>query len=264
MIRVTLNLSPAQAQTPSSGHFYASLLYTAAHVFNFMNATMYWAVLVPLGYGSVPRGAYGGGKALGDGWLQPFCLVNMYGVTPLIASSEVLFLNTITHQHVRPLRPFHSRRMTNGSWQVVASHVCSTVLLLVGYLGWAAVGNTMTGQYPFFWMDPQVMGSPKLVAACGAGFVGMGAAGESLSASYRGVEPQVYVSEMGSGADRVLHTQRLVPCTLSRRCERRSQNTPARGRSTLRCTTRVTHMWCRVSSHLRAMLDGIFSHQDVS
>lgn len=53
------------------------------------------------------------------------------------------------------------------------------MLLLVGYLGWAAIGHTMTGHYPLFWMDPKEMGGAGLVAACASGFVGLGSAGES-------------------------------------------------------------------------------------
>jgi hypothetical protein len=55
------------------------------------------------------------------------------------------------------------------------------MLFLVGYLGRAAIGHAMTGRYAFFWMDPEEMGSARLVAACASGFVGMGAVGESPS-----------------------------------------------------------------------------------
>ncbi len=64
-------------------------------------------------------------------------------------------------------------------FQALSSHGLSTLLLLVGYLGWAAIGHTLTGHYPFFWMDPKEMGSAGLVAACASGFVGLGSAGES-------------------------------------------------------------------------------------
>ncbi|SPQ20294.1 309f112e-7dbb-4e8b-a90d-b1e4e3b5027d [Thermothielavioides terrestris] len=142
LIRALLNFSQPGQPRSSSNNFCPSLLYTAALVFNFMNATMYWTLLVP--------------KVLGHGWLQTFSVINMYGVTPLIAIAEVLFLNTITHQHA------------------VARHVLSTTYLLMGYLAWAAIGNTMTGQYPLFWMDPTEIGGAGRVAACAFGFVGLG------------------------------------------------------------------------------------------
>jgi hypothetical protein len=63
------------------------------------------------------------------------------------------------------------------------------MFLLAGYLGWAAIGNTMTGHYPFFWMDPEEMGSARLVAAYAAGFVGMGPASESRPSSHLFVGP---------------------------------------------------------------------------
>ncbi|KAK4150785.1 hypothetical protein C8A00DRAFT_45899 [Chaetomidium leptoderma] len=142
---------------PSSSCFYSSLLYAAAHVFNFINTTMYWAVLVPQGYGNFPAGG-GADGTFSHGWLQPFSIVNMYGVTSLIAYTEIMFLNTIKHQHA------------------ISSHLLSTMFLLAGYLGWAAIGHTMTGHYPLFWMDPKETGSSVLVAAYASGFVIMGPA----------------------------------------------------------------------------------------
>ena len=89
--RTILNLSPPDGLTEfSHNHFYPSLLYIAAHVFNFMNTLMYWAVLVPQGHGNLG----------GPGWLHPFSVVNLYGITSLIASVEVMFLNIIKHEHV--------------------------------------------------------------------------------------------------------------------------------------------------------------------
>jgi hypothetical protein len=54
------------------------------------------------------------------------------------------------------------------------------MLLLAGYLGWAAVGHATTGRYPLFWMDPKEMGGPVLVATCAALFVAVGSAGEQI------------------------------------------------------------------------------------
>lgn len=53
------------------------------------------------------------------------------------------------------------------------------MLLLAGYLGWAALGHSLTGRYPFFWMDPEEMGNSGLVVAYAAGFVAMGPTSES-------------------------------------------------------------------------------------
>jgi hypothetical protein len=96
LTRMIFNLSPSrEPESSSSKHFYPSLLYTATHVFNFINTVMYWAVLVPQGHANFPNGG-----TPGTGWLQPFSVANMYGITSLIASGEVMFLNTIKHHHV--------------------------------------------------------------------------------------------------------------------------------------------------------------------
>ncbi len=62
------------------------------------------------------------------------------------------------------------------------------MLLLAAYLAWAAIGHTVTGQYPLFWMDPKEMGGAGLVAACALLFVVMGLAGESQFRSCENVE----------------------------------------------------------------------------
>jgi len=48
------------------------------------------------------------------------------------------------------------------------------MFVLSCYLGWASFGHTLTGEYPFFWMDREAMGYTEIVVAYCAGFVGMG------------------------------------------------------------------------------------------
>ncbi|KAL2133072.1 hypothetical protein VTI74DRAFT_2976 [Chaetomium olivicolor] len=137
----------------STSNFYYTVLYTAAYIATVLNAIIYWAVLVPHEHGGSSQD-----EAFGNCWFKILSTIHLYGVSPIIASGEVVFLNSIEHQ--RPL----------------SSQVLPVVFLLSNYLGWAAIGNTMTGHYPFFWMDPQEMGGTKLVAAYGSGFVAMGPA----------------------------------------------------------------------------------------
>ncbi len=40
----------------------------------------------------------------GDGWFKPFCIINQWGITTLIAVFEILALNSIKRQVVS-LRP---------------------------------------------------------------------------------------------------------------------------------------------------------------
>jgi len=62
--------------------------------------------------------------------------------------------------------------------QSVPSHVFFIMVLLAGYLGWAAIGHCLTGEYPLFWMDRDIVGSTVLAAAYSAGFISMGPIGE--------------------------------------------------------------------------------------
>jgi len=111
LIRPILDLPSGEQPQPSSKHFYFSLLYTAAHVFNFMNMVMFWAVLFPQGQVNIPEGGNGG--LFDGGWLRPFSIVNLYGVTSFIAAIEVIFLNSINHERVSLLSP--------NNWAYVAN-----------------------------------------------------------------------------------------------------------------------------------------------
>ena len=84
---------PSEDIESSSCHFYSNMLYTTVHVFNFVNTVMYWGVVVP--HANSPNGEHSG-----TGWLHSFFVAHMYGVTSLIAFTEVMFLNTIKHHHV--------------------------------------------------------------------------------------------------------------------------------------------------------------------
>jgi len=64
------------------------------------------------------------------------------------------------------------------SIQPVPSHVFILVFLLSCYLGWAAFGILLTGEYPFFWLNKEEVESTEAVAAYSSAFVSMGPAGE--------------------------------------------------------------------------------------
>ncbi|KAK4463947.1 hypothetical protein QBC42DRAFT_322538 [Cladorrhinum samala] len=173
---VIKKLSPP-VQTPQSRkRFYFSVFFTIVHVFAIMNCVIYWTVLVPLGYGKFP-GAGGGdggddGDAgeggeesasitsaedfFGDYWFQPYCLINLYCITGLIAIFEILVLNSIKRQ------------------VPVGSHIFFVAFVLSAYLGWAAFGKLFTGEYPFFWMDREEVEKTEYIASYVSGFVSLG------------------------------------------------------------------------------------------
>ncbi|KAG5950631.1 hypothetical protein E4U53_004712, partial [Claviceps sorghi] len=53
----------------------------------------------------------------------------------------------------------------------VGSHMLSLMGLSGLYLAWAAVGKSVTGEYPFFWMDEAQVGSKEAVSLYSIGFV---------------------------------------------------------------------------------------------
>ncbi|KAL2264110.1 hypothetical protein VTK26DRAFT_1979 [Humicola hyalothermophila] len=59
-------------------------------------------------------------------------------------------------------------------------HSCSVGSPRGLQLGWGKLGKTLTGQYPFFWMDPAEVGRLSVVLGYVSGFEGMGTAGESF------------------------------------------------------------------------------------
>ncbi|KAM7195766.1 hypothetical protein V8F20_007336 [Naviculisporaceae sp. PSN 640] len=152
-------------QTPGSRkRLYFSLFYTIVHVFAAMNVIIYWVILVPNGHGHLPKGKYEGFPTFdaiedfftSDGWFHPFCIVNLWVVTGLIAFAEVLFLNSVRRQVPVPI------------------HLFMVVFFLGWYLGWAAIGQMLTGYPPFFWMDRKAVGKNEIVAAYAVGFISLG------------------------------------------------------------------------------------------
>jgi len=55
--------------------------------------------------------------------------------------------------------------------QSVGSHMLSLMGLSGLYLAWAAVGKSVTGESPFFWMDEAQVGSKEAVSLYSIGFV---------------------------------------------------------------------------------------------
>lgn len=91
---------------------------------------------------------------------------------------EILLLNSIR-------RPFvstqHRSRDRADPAQAVGSHLMGLVFLSGMYLGWAAMGNLLTGWYPFFWLDKEQVGSEEAVTAYCMGFVILAPLSESAS-----------------------------------------------------------------------------------
>lgn len=63
--------------------------------------------------------------------------------------------------------------------QPVPSHIFGTMAAAALYLGYSAIGKTITGHTSFWWMDPALAGTPAKVAGYCTGFVFLAVASES-------------------------------------------------------------------------------------
>ncbi|PHH75286.1 hypothetical protein CDD80_2503 [Ophiocordyceps camponoti-rufipedis] len=140
--------------------FYFTLFSATTAVFSFMNTAIYWFVtrqheegggefvalpvdssndfstLARVASQHAPVRAMDGpfSDIFGEGWYAAYCLVSLYGVTSGLMILETLFLNSTK----RPI---------------------------------AAVGQSLTEVYPFFWMDEEEVGSKEAVTAYCIAFV---------------------------------------------------------------------------------------------
>ncbi|RKU46259.1 hypothetical protein DL546_006354 [Coniochaeta pulveracea] len=152
-MRVVRALSPPVQKPHEHKDLYFSLFYTTVHVFSLVSALVFWAVLVPTGHGSLNSldGVVIWGKLVApfsSGWLQSFCVINLYGVTVLLVLLEILLLNSIK---------------------------CPVSLVFFSglYLCWAALGERVTGRSPYFFLDSEAMGGTGHAIAASAGFISL-------------------------------------------------------------------------------------------
>ncbi|KAF4587876.1 hypothetical protein GQ602_004569 [Ophiocordyceps camponoti-floridani] len=159
--------------------FYFTLFSATTAVFSFMNTAIYWFVtrqheegggefvalpvdssnelstLARVASQHAPVRVMDGpfSDIFGEGWYAAYCLVSLYGVTSGLMILETLFLNSTK----RPI--------------ALGSHFLGVMFLSGLYLAWAAVGQSLTEVYPFFWMDEEEVGSKEAVTAYCIAFV---------------------------------------------------------------------------------------------
>ncbi|GJN72558.1 hypothetical protein PLICBS_006631 [Purpureocillium lilacinum] len=160
--------------------FYFTLFYSTATVFSFMNSVIYWFITRAHeagGEDAMVAAAVSGldvlaapGKDVsalvtaqmpeqpfsdlfGEGWFKAFVLITLHAINPCIMAIEILFFNSIK-------RPF-----------ALGSHFVGLMAMCGLYLGWAAIGKALTGEFPFFWLDEEEVGSKEAVTTYCVGFV---------------------------------------------------------------------------------------------
>ncbi|OIW28231.1 hypothetical protein CONLIGDRAFT_681207 [Coniochaeta ligniaria NRRL 30616] len=157
--RLLRAMSPPVQRPGDHKSFWFSLFYTTTQAFALISALVYWAVLVPQGYGyslGLTKSPFGALKLFDESWFRSFWILNIWGVTVLIVFVEIMLLNNVKRQ------------------VPVLGHVFGLMALLAAYVGWAAVGKRVTGHSPYFFLDPDVVGSSGWIALYSAGFVALG------------------------------------------------------------------------------------------
>ncbi|CAM1507584.1 Fc.00g072250.m01.CDS01 [Cosmosporella sp. VM-42] len=150
--------------------FYFTLFYALTFAFSFINAVIYFFITRRDGPDPVPpeeSGAAGSNSDIfeameadmsmmpeepfsdifGKGWFRTFVILNLFLIPTLIMVFEILYLNSIR-------RPY-----------AVGAHILGIMLFAAAYLGWAAIGQLLTGYYAFFWLNKDNVGSEEAVAA---------------------------------------------------------------------------------------------------
>ncbi|KFY53440.1 hypothetical protein V496_07595 [Pseudogymnoascus sp. VKM F-4515 (FW-2607)] len=116
-----------------------SIFYTGAVSLPNVVALVYWTIVVPHDVVDV-------GDLFSNGDLQSFCIINLYFISLVVALIEVFFLSSI-----KPPGPFFV-------------HVLWLSAIAVGYYVWAFLGHILTGNYMYFFLDPEKVGEENVVA----------------------------------------------------------------------------------------------------
>ncbi|KFY14811.1 hypothetical protein V492_02396 [Pseudogymnoascus sp. VKM F-4246] len=115
-----------------------SLFYTGAISLPNVVALIYWTIVVPHDVVDV-------GDLFSNGDLESFCIINLYFISLVVALIEVFFLSSI-----KPPEPFFA-------------HVLWLSAIAVAYYFWAFLGHIVTGNYIYFFMDPEKVGEENVV-----------------------------------------------------------------------------------------------------
>ncbi|KFY81475.1 hypothetical protein V500_11386 [Pseudogymnoascus sp. VKM F-4518 (FW-2643)] len=115
-----------------------SIFYTGAVSLPNVVALIYWTIVVPYDVVDV-------GDLFRNGDLQSFCIINLYFISLVVALIEVFFLSSI-----KPPGPFFV-------------HVLWLSAIAVGYYVWAFLGHIVTGNYIYFFLDPEKVGEENVV-----------------------------------------------------------------------------------------------------
>ncbi|OBT50640.1 hypothetical protein VE04_08380, partial [Pseudogymnoascus sp. 24MN13] len=114
-----------------------SIIYTRAVSLPNVVALVYWTIVVPHDVVDV-------GDLFNNGDLQSFCVLNLYFISLVVALIEIFFLSSI-----KPPGPFFV-------------HILWFSAIGVAYYVWAFLGHIVTGNYVYFFLDPEQIGEENV------------------------------------------------------------------------------------------------------
>ncbi|ELR09952.1 hypothetical protein GMDG_00710, partial [Pseudogymnoascus destructans 20631-21] len=114
-----------------------SIIYTGAVSLPNVVTLVYWTIVVPHDVVDV-------GDLFNNGDLQSFCVLNLYCISLVVALIELFFLSSI-----KPPGPFFV-------------HILWFSAIAVTYYVWAFLGHIMTGNYVYFFLDPEKIGEENV------------------------------------------------------------------------------------------------------
>ncbi|CAD6447242.1 e9a439e8-1922-4531-bfe6-c9bfcc2e65f3 [Sclerotinia trifoliorum] len=127
-------LSPSRKNTNTNGKYLFSVFHWVILAFPHVVTFIHWAVIVPRNKTEIP------GDTIFDDKLTTYFIFSKHGLNSVVALSELFILSSI--------------KRCDPVW----NHVTAIAVLLLAYVGWAAVGKFYVGKYTYFFLDYEKLG----------------------------------------------------------------------------------------------------------
>lgn len=127
-------LSPSRKNTNTNGKYLFSVFYWVILAFPHVVTFIHWAVVVPRSQTEIP------GDTIFNDKLTTYFIFSKHGLNSVAALIELFILSSI--------------KRSDPVW----NHVTAIAVLLLAYVGWAAVGNSYVGKYTYFFLDHEKLG----------------------------------------------------------------------------------------------------------
>ncbi|KAJ8058195.1 hypothetical protein OCU04_012394 [Sclerotinia nivalis] len=127
-------LSPSRKNTNTNAKYLFSVFHWVILAFPHVVTFIHWAVVVPRNETEIP------GDTIFDDKLTTYFIFSKYCLNSVAALIELFILSSI--------------KRSDPVW----NHVTAIAVLLLAYVGWAAVGKSFLGKYTYFFLDHEKLG----------------------------------------------------------------------------------------------------------